>query len=362
MDHQPPSHPSGPGRTYIGLNIFFIVVTSTLVALRFWARHLKRTFYGWDDWWILVALIIYYGQAALNFWVVYHGGLGYHADEAGRPGEKNTLLQLTISQFIYAVQFFTIRLSICFLLKRIFVQRWLQKTIWVAIAINVAWALFVIISALTVCRPIAYNWDLTIEGGHCENGAKKNTYIANAVWTILYDTFLWSLPQFIVWRLHMRLGTKIALSMIFALGIFDIIVSIVRITYVVEVSFKDVTYEDYRAQIWTVVEISIAIIVACLPICRVVLKHFIPGHFLSHTLKQHLHTKSWVHAVEGQELDDKRPLGRREQDPFDEEAGSVELQVPVPPAAVHAGRIQGGHQIVRADKAGLGVSNEAAVV
>lgn len=83
---------------------------------------------------------------------------------------------------------------------------------------------------------------------------------------------------------------------------------------------------------------------------------------MSHTLKQHLHTKSWVHSVEGQELDDKRPLGRREQDPFDEEAGSVELQVPVPPAAVHAGRIQGGHQIVRADKAGLGVSNEAAVM
>ena len=128
MDQQPPSHPSGPGRTYVGINAFFLVLASALVALRFWARYLKRAFYGWDDWSILAALIIYYGQASFNFWVVYHGGLGYHAAQAGKLGVKNTFLQLTISQFIYAIQFFTIRLSICFLFKRIFVQRWLQRT------------------------------------------------------------------------------------------------------------------------------------------------------------------------------------------------------------------------------------------
>jgi hypothetical protein len=91
--------------------------------------------------------------------------------------------------------------------------------VWLAIGINIAWALFVIIAALAVCHPIAYNWDLKIRGGHCNNGVKLNTYIANAVWTIVYDSFLWSLPQFIVWRLHMRLAAKVAISMFFALGI-----------------------------------------------------------------------------------------------------------------------------------------------
>lgn len=164
----------------------------------------------------------------------------------------------------------------------------------------------------------------------------------------------------------MRLATKIALSMVFALGIFDIIISIVRITYVTKVNFHDVTYDDYNAQVWTVVEVSIAIIVACLPICRVVIQHFLPGHFLSHTLKQHVHTKSWGHSVE---MDDNRPLGRREQqaesDLFDEEAagGDVEMQaVTVPPAAVHADHVSGSHEVARREKSDQQISDEAAIV
>ena len=86
-------------------------------------------------------------------------------------------------------------------------------------AVNVAWGLFVIISALTVCIPFAYNWNLSIPGGHCNNTVKLNTYVVNAVWTIIYDTIMLSLPQAIVWRLQMRLAAKAGLSMIFALGI-----------------------------------------------------------------------------------------------------------------------------------------------
>ena len=92
-------------------------------------------------------------------------------------------------------------------------------TVLLAIIVNLLWTLFVIISALTVCQPIAYNWNLTIPGGHCNNKVKLNTYIANAVWTILYDTTLWSLPQIIVWRLHMSKAARAGLSLIFALGI-----------------------------------------------------------------------------------------------------------------------------------------------
>ncbi len=122
------SHPSAPGRVYLGINALFIILVTSLVGLRFWARRLKRTFFGWDDWCILVALLIFYGQASFNIWVVYHGALGYHTAQAGESGVRNMLLQLTASQFIYAIQFFMIRLSICLLLKRIFVQPWLQRT------------------------------------------------------------------------------------------------------------------------------------------------------------------------------------------------------------------------------------------
>ena len=91
--------------------------------------------------------------------------------------------------------------------------------VWVFIAVNVLWALFLIVSALAVYHPVAYNWDLTVPGRYCRNGVKLNTYVVNAVWTILYDFSLWSLPQFLVWRLHMPLAAKARLSFMFALGI-----------------------------------------------------------------------------------------------------------------------------------------------
>lgn len=356
-----PSHPSAPGRVYIGINALFTILVTFMVGLRFWARHLKRSFFGWDDWCILAALLIFYGQSAFNYWVVYHGALGYHVAQAGEVGVRNMFLQLTISQFIYAVQFFMIRLSICFLLKRIFVQAWLQRTVLVAIGVNFAWAIFVIITALAVCRPIAYNWDQRIRGGYCRNDVKLNTYIANAVWTILYDSFLWSLPQFIVWRLHMQMAAKIAISMFFALGVFDIVVSIVRISYVVKVDFADVTYADFQAQIWTTIEVSVAIIVACLPLCRVIVEH-VPRRFKSSSRKQP-RTPEWAN-LEAQAQNDRQPLHRDNgaagsRSPFEEELNTIELQFPMQ-VMVHAQGTDSGREAARDYPAKMGISRDAA--
>ena len=126
ISHHPPG-PSGPGRAYIGVTSLFIVLITIAVGARFWARHLKRTRLGWDDWSILAALIVQYGQSVFNYWVVASGGLGYHAEEVSRREMENMFLDLFGSQFIYAVQFTLIRLSICFLLKRIFIARWFQN-------------------------------------------------------------------------------------------------------------------------------------------------------------------------------------------------------------------------------------------
>jgi hypothetical protein len=61
--------------------------------------------------------------------------------------------------------------------------------------------------------------------------------------------------------------------------------SIVRITAVVEVNFEDVTFADYKAQTWTVVEVSVAAIVACLPLCRWVIDLVLPRNLLSSTTR-----------------------------------------------------------------------------
>ncbi|KAK0507627.1 hypothetical protein JMJ35_010150 [Cladonia borealis] len=336
---------SGPGRTFIAINIVFILLVSVVVAARFWSRNLKKTLYGWDDWTILAALIVYYGQGAFNFWVVVKGGLGYHAIQVTKPELENTFLQLTVSQFLYAVNFVLIRFSICFLLLRLFPQRWLVNTVSiasglvrVAMGVNVAWGLFVIISALTVCMPFAYNWNTSIPGGHCNDSVKLNTYIVNSVWTIVYDSVMCAIPQGIVWRLQMPLATKAGLSMIFALGIFDIAISIVRITTVVNVDLTDVTYTDSSSQIWSLVEISVAIIVACLPVCRTVIERAIRLFPLPYYRKYRgtTNTTARTDSYNRSIIDDGAPSRLRGYLPdayrrFDEESDAMELTTNVRP-------------------------------
>jgi hypothetical protein len=119
---------SRDGWTYLGINILFLVLVTLTVAARFWSRHLTKSLYGWDDWLILAALVVYYGQFSFNVWVIPNGGLGHHVKELPPKALENMLLQLTISQFIYPVDLVLIRFSICALLMRIFPQRWFRHT------------------------------------------------------------------------------------------------------------------------------------------------------------------------------------------------------------------------------------------
>lgn len=103
----------------------------------------------------------------------------------------------------------------------------------------------------------------------------------------------------------------------------------------VKVNFQDVTYDDYPAQIWTVVEISVAIIVACLPVCRIVIEYLLPVTFLPSS-RRYIRTRDRSHNVfKG----DNTLTGSEQQaqdvySVLDEEIGGLELNVPEPAATL----------------------------
>lgn len=101
-------------------------------------------------------------------------------------------------------------------------------------------------------------------------------------------------------------------------------------------NFEDVTYDDYPAQIWTVVEISVAIIIACMPVCRIVIEHLLPVSFLPNS-RRYLRTtgKSGNQLLKSVD----RPLTSREQPAqdvysvLDEEIEGIQLRMPEAAAA-----------------------------
>ncbi|KAL9069863.1 MAG: hypothetical protein Q9157_006014 [Trypethelium eluteriae] len=150
---------------------------------------------------------------------------------------------------------------------RIFPQTWFQRSMWMILISNLGVCLFIIIDAFVNCVPFKYNWDKSIPGGHC--GHTSTSYLVNASWGVVNDIAIWSLPQFIVWRLQMSFKRKLAVSGVFALGLVDISAAIARAVEISRLSERNITEMIVAAEIWTYTEVGIAIMVACLPPCGV---------------------------------------------------------------------------------------------
>lgn len=131
---------------------------------------------------------------------------------------------------------------------------------------NGLWFTFNILAVVLRCLPVARNWDPTITTGHCAD--QLPIVLTVSTWSLFLSLMVWSLPVPMVWRLQTTRKRKIALTLLFALGIFDIIVGIVRVVTITRVDFVDFTYSEVPALQWLLVEPAVAILCASLPTIR----------------------------------------------------------------------------------------------
>ena len=104
---------------------------------------------------------------------------------------------------------------LCFCL-RVFVFRKARIFTWILIGIIIMnWAAFSI-SAILQCRPVAYWWDKTIQGGVCFN--VQLFFRVACVPNIVTDVMMLALPITSLMQLRLPLFKKIALCFIFLTG------------------------------------------------------------------------------------------------------------------------------------------------
>jgi hypothetical protein len=138
--------------------------------------------------------------------------------------------------------------------------------------VNVLWIVFSIFIVSFRCIPFSKNWNIT-EPGTCL--AQVPIVTAVAAWGLAIELTIWALPIPATWRLQMPRSNKVALTLIFGLGIFDIGVGVGRLVTVLQVD-EDFTWSQVPALQWLAIEPSIAIIVACLCVCRPLMEKLRP--------------------------------------------------------------------------------------
>ncbi|KAI8307201.1 Satratoxin biosynthesis SC1 cluster protein 4 [Colletotrichum sp. SAR11_59] len=257
--------------------IIFFVLTPIFVGIRFWSRIKMRSGLGWDDWTILFSFVCCLLVSILMM-VSCEYGFGQHIKNLSKPNKIMTLKLFYVAQIFYKITINLTKASILLLYLRIFVQRYFRILCYTLLSIILAYMVATSASSIWQCTPIPRAWDKTIPGT-CIS-LTMNWY-ANAGFSIATDILIMALPQHVLWKSKLPINQKKALMVVFALGLFVTITSILRMTTLdFSTTSPDTTF-DIASTLWTLIEDNLAIICACLPMCRLPLTYIFPTVFAS---------------------------------------------------------------------------------
>jgi hypothetical protein len=187
------------------------------------------------------------------------------------------------------------KLSIAFFYKRIFGTVRFRKLSWAAIALLMAWTIAFVLVGIFPCSPVSDGWS-TNPDTNCIDGPAM--YTAGVASNIALDILILVIPIYQIWKLHMPMLRKLGVAAIFTLASFVIVTGIIRLVLLVRAfgalddpQWHDITCESTTSHtalysirvgcladeiideysppmLWTVVELNLGVVCACLPLMR----------------------------------------------------------------------------------------------
>ncbi|OLN96857.1 hypothetical protein CCHL11_02412 [Colletotrichum chlorophyti] len=220
-------------------SVITAAISGLVVGLRFFARLWPASLVGNEDWAILVSWWAYYTIIFYNF---------------GLTGVK---------------------ISILLLYLRVLRDLSYRKACYYVLSFVVVVSLWMIISSILFCIPIRKNWDHNVPGRCIDAGAH---WFTNAGLNIATDFMILILPVPILPKVKLARRQKISLWLIFALGFFICIVSIMRIPSLIRShNSLDTTMDAPSIAQWSVIEINTAIVCASLITLKPLVTRYFPS-------------------------------------------------------------------------------------
>ncbi|KAM5347751.1 hypothetical protein ACJ41O_007575 [Fusarium nematophilum] len=252
------------GPSLRGTTTALLVLATLFTGLRFWARYAVRASFGSDDWSVVGALVSVFVAGAINYAMISYG-LGRHAATLPQEDLVSFFKLLLAFECVYVTAVMMVKLAVLAMYLRIFPSREFRIGAAIIASIVIAWWIAIVAVCIWQCDPIKKAWLPWIEGT-CIN--LKASFIGNAIPNILTDVAILAMPVGQVWKLQITVAQKASLLFIFLLGSFVLFASIYRFTTLMQFDISDTTFTLATSCTWCVVEVSCAVISACLPTLR----------------------------------------------------------------------------------------------
>ncbi|KAF2875136.1 hypothetical protein BDV95DRAFT_309446 [Massariosphaeria phaeospora] len=270
----------------IGLAVGFMIVPVILVSLRLWAKWLSARRMALDDHLAIAALFVSITCCLLQLTTAVHGHLGQHQplysdgtpimDDPGLIFFEKTKFALNM---LGIVGLGLIKASILIYYKNIFTTRPFRYAVYGMLTIITIWTAGYFFSHLFTCYPIT----VFIEpyyGNKCVNQVPM--FLSVAISGTIIDCIILAMPIPVILGLQLPLKQRIAVMGILLLGAAVCAVSIARVIALFEVAGEylrhpnDVIYYTAPVFFWINIELSLAVVSACLPTLRPIWTHFRP--------------------------------------------------------------------------------------
>ncbi|KAL0465972.1 hypothetical protein QR685DRAFT_114010 [Neurospora intermedia] len=256
--NQPPIEDIRRQNAFIIVSAVMIVVALLFVILRCVSRFILIRTPGPDDYFIIAAMTLTLGYL-VNVILAAQNGIGLPMSTLTLQNMVNFLKIALAIEVMYYVNVFCIKVSILFTYLRFAVTRTFRNLCIGTIVLHVVFVLVCIFTTLAQCQPIHKFWDITGQvKGTCINTTAFFYFTSS--FNIVTDIWILLLPISTLREIHRPPREKVALFLIFGVGTFATIASIVRLHTIYTYTLAtDPFHEGTKVNLWSVIEVTIAI-------------------------------------------------------------------------------------------------------
>ncbi|KAG9228669.1 hypothetical protein BJ875DRAFT_446670 [Amylocarpus encephaloides] len=195
------------------------------------------------------------------------------------PVLDNEAIGLYVAIIFYNISLSLTKFSIVLQYLRVFTQGPTRLAAKFALIFIILYSLESICISIFACIPVSAFWDHSV-AGHCVD--KKFLWFFNASFNILTDLILLIVPMPALSKLFLPTKQKVLLMLLFGLGGFGCLVSVLRLQslYIVSVT-DDIVLRNADSSMWSNIEVNVGITCASLQTIRPVLQRCFPRLFTS---------------------------------------------------------------------------------
>ncbi|KAI0169962.1 hypothetical protein GGR52DRAFT_592591 [Hypoxylon sp. FL1284] len=273
-----------PGQV-LSAGIILPLLCVALVGTRFYIRRVQKASPGIDDWLITLGALFIIGMGICMIVGERLGVFGHPTPvPAGTVASEayglflDAYIQFAKIQF--ALQFLMflaygfVKASIIFFCRRIFVGHKGSAFDWISIVALFfvgLWSVGFVFGLVLGCgRHVSLHWAplKELQASGCDGSTPE---IAMVISDFILDIFILLLPIPAIWRLNMSTGKKLAVTGVFLFGLTSLAASAARMAIYLIVLYKgysagyDINLTASTMLWWSMLEISLAAIAACLP-------------------------------------------------------------------------------------------------